>query len=101
MNLQRHDILIFMLQNQQHQLKQAHYIIANRSRRRMRVVWNICVRDRIARRPQLRLCVCLMVEENFMKMLPAMYDELRRDISPYQGDLQLECNPCNRTLLLP
>ena len=55
------------------------------------MVRNICVRDWIARRPQLGLYDHLMVElrnedprdfTRFMRMPPAMYDEIMQRLTP-------------------
>ena len=81
---------MFMLQHQQNLLIQYQHILAER-RRRMRVVWNIWVRDWIARGPQLGLYDRLMVElchedprafQNFMRMPPAMYDDIVQRLTP-------------------
>ena len=59
MNPERRDVLLFMLQDQ---LIQAQHILAERRRRRRRVVRNIWVRDWISKSPQLGLYDRLMVE---------------------------------------
>ena len=91
MNPERRDVLFFMLQHQHNQLIQAQHILERRRRRRRRVVQNIWVRDWIARRPQLGLYDRLMVERRnedpraftrFMRMPPAMYDEIVQRLTP-------------------
>ena len=90
MNPERRDVLFFILQHQQNQLIQAQHILERRRKRRM-VIRNIWVRDWIVRRPQLGLYDRLMVElrnENtsaftrFMRMPPAMYDEIVQRLTP-------------------
>ena len=90
MNPECRDVLFFMLQHQQNQLIQAQHILERRRRKR-RVVRNIWVRDWIAKRPQLGLYDRLMVElrnedprafTRFIRMLPAMYDEIVQRLTP-------------------
>ena len=92
MNPQRRDVLVFLLQNQNDQLLQVHEMLARRRRRqRRRQARNVWVRNWICRRPQQGLYDRLMVElrnddtrsfKNFMRMPPAMFDEIVQRLTP-------------------
>ena len=92
MNPQRRDVLVFLLQNQNDQLLQVHEMLARRRRRqRRRQARNVWVRNWICRRPQQSLYDRLMVElrnedtrsfKNFMRMPPAMFDEIVQRLTP-------------------
>ena len=85
--------LVLLLQQHQNQVVQVHQFLIERRRRkrRRRVVRNIWVRDWIGRRPELGLYDRLMVElrnedprafQNFMRMPPAMFDEIVQRLTP-------------------
>jgi hypothetical protein len=94
MDPRHRNVLVFMLQQHQNQVVQAQHLLVarrRRRRRRRRVVRNIWVRDWIGRRPELGLYDRLMVElrnedtkafQNFMRMPPAMYDEIVQRLTP-------------------
>ena len=86
--------LVMLLLHQQNQMIQVHQALNERRlrrKRRRRVVRNIWVRDWITRRPELGLYHRLMVElrnedpsafQNFMRMPPAMFDEIVERLTP-------------------
>ena len=91
MNPQRRDVLVFLIQKQNDQLLQLHQMLARRRRRRRRQIRNVWVRDWITRRPEQGLYDRLMVElrnedprsfQNFMRMPPAMFDEIVQRLTP-------------------
>ena len=92
MNPQRRDVILLLFQNQNDQLLQIHEMLARRRRRRRgRQSRNVWVRDWISRRPEQGLYDRLMVElrngdprsfQNFMRMPPAMFDEIVQRLTP-------------------
>ena len=92
MNPQRRDVILLLFQNQNDQLLQIHEMLARRRRRRRgRQARNVWVRDWISRRPEQGLYDRLMVElrnedprsfQNFMRMPPAMFDEIVQRLTP-------------------
>ena len=91
MDPQRLHILALMMHNQNAQVVQLHRILAVRRRRRRRQRRRFWVRLWILRRPELGLYHRLMVElrnedptgfHNFMRMPPAMFDELVTRLTP-------------------
>ena len=92
MNPQWRDVILLLFQNQNDQLLQIHEMLARRRRRRRgRQARNVWVRDWISRRPEQGLYDRLMVElrnedprsfQNFMRMPPAMFDEIVQRLTP-------------------
>ena len=86
------DIMLLLLQHQ-NQMLQVYHALKRRqqSKRKRTVVRNIWVRDWISKRPELGLYDRLMVElrnedprafQNFMRMPPAMFDEIVERLTP-------------------
>ncbi|XP_050697643.1 putative nuclease HARBI1 [Eriocheir sinensis] len=93
--MDRSDLVCMLMQQHMNLQYQVHQHLSERRRRRRqqkrRVVRNIWVREWIARRPLLGLYDRLMVElrnedprafQNFMRMPPAMFDEVVERLTP-------------------
>lgn len=92
--MDRIDLVVMLMQQHMNQMVHVHQYLVNRRRRRQlrrRAVRYIWVRDWIRRRPELGLYDRLMVElrredprafQNFMRMPPAMFDEVVQRLTP-------------------
>ena len=91
MNPQRRDVLVFLLQQHNNQLLQLQQLLNRRRRRRRKRQRSVWARPWIGRRVEQGLYDRLMVElrnedhrsfQNFMRMPPAMFDEIVERLTP-------------------